>query len=70
MDVQLRLAMICLKSNILDKQFFGVKVLSNIEKKARNFENTSLKYRLGKLFKDEGIFTFIIKGHHSLITKC
>jgi hypothetical protein len=70
LDIQLRLAINCFKSNILDKQFFAVKILSNIEKRTRCLDNSPLKERLAKLLKEEGIFTIIIKGHHSLITKC
>lgn len=36
--VEFKLAMICIESNILDKQFFGVKILSNMEKRMRNFD--------------------------------
>lgn len=66
-EVEVKLSIICIKSNILEKQLFGMKVINNIEKRTRLTDLSQTKNRLAQLFKEKGLFSMIIKGHHSLI---
>lgn len=44
-----------------------MKVINNVEKRTRLIEYSQAKKRLALVFKDAGLFSLIIKGHHQLI---
>lgn len=61
--IKTKLAILCLKSNFLEKQFFGAKILTEISSeisKSSNLHKSLVKYK---------VFDKIIKGHPHLIAK-
>ena len=68
-ELEINLAVLCIKSKFLDKQFFGVKLFSLLESKTKNLTSTLKREKLGEILKKERIFENIIKGHHKLISK-
>lgn len=64
-----RIGIFCLKSDILEKQFFGAKQLLSIEAKTRDLCSEISRSFLADSLEKENIFEKIIKGHPSLISK-
>ena len=67
--LEIDLSILCLKSEFLDKQFFGAKLFSLLESKTKNQTSLLKKKDLAEILKKENIFENIIKGHHKLISK-
>lgn len=68
-DVIVRVAIVCLRSEILEKQFFGAKKLIELEEKIKGENQVVQRLKLAKLLVENGIFERIIKGHPNLIEK-
>jgi ubiquitin C-terminal hydrolase len=68
-EAVVRTAVACLRSEILEKQFFGAKKLIEVEDKIRGEDPHGLRPKLAQLLVDEGIFEKILKGHPNLIEK-
>ena len=68
-NVSLRVAFLCLKSDFVQKQNFGAKVLEAACQKASLGESSFTKKELSQLIFEENLFEKIIKGHPSLISK-
>jgi len=64
-----RIGICCLKSDILEKQFFGAKQLLSIEAKTRDLCSEISRSFLADILEKENIYEKIIKGHPSLISK-
>lgn len=64
-----RLAILCLKSDILEKQFFGARQLLGIEARTREPDGEISRASLAEALEREGIFEKIVKGHPGLISK-
>jgi ubiquitin carboxyl-terminal hydrolase 34 len=67
--LMVRLGILCLKSDILEKQFFGAKQLLSIETKTREFDSDISRNFLANCLLKDNIFEKIIKGHPGLIAK-
>jgi ubiquitin C-terminal hydrolase len=63
------IGVICLKSDILEKQFFGAKTILNYEYHFREAGFEYLKTRLADELTKEGVLEKIVKGHPGLIAK-
>ena len=63
------LAILCLSSEILEKQFFGAKLIIQIELKIRQGDSDYTKKDLSEILKKNNLFEKIIRGHPSLIQK-
>ena len=61
--IKIKLAILCLKSNFLEKQFFGAKILTQVSTESK--KNVELAKELVKF----NVFDKIIKGHPHLIAK-
>ena len=68
-EKNLELALICLKSSFLEKQFFGAKIVNFIENKSRQEMTVIDNSYMAELLNESKVFNIIIKGHHSLILK-
>jgi ubiquitin C-terminal hydrolase len=69
LGLMISVGVICLKSEILEKQFFGAKLILNYEFGLREQGFEHLKTRLASELIREGILEMIVKGHPSLIAK-
>lgn len=67
--LMMKLGILCLKSDILEKQFFGAKQLMAIESKTREFDSEISKSYLAECLSKENIFEKIVKGHPGLVAK-
>jgi ubiquitin carboxyl-terminal hydrolase 34 len=67
--VMFKIAFLCIKSEYLQKQLFGAKMLETIEGKSRTGENGLTKQAFAEMLQAEGLFEKIIKGHPSLVAK-
>ena len=50
------LALICLKSEFLEKQLFGSKILENLEKRVRNLDTEMDQKYLVEILSEQKIF--------------
>lgn len=68
-ELRLSIALLCLNSEFLEKQFFGAKVVAGIEARLRTRESDLSRAELAKRLADAGIFERVVKGHSSLVAK-
>lgn len=68
-DLIINIGIICLKSEILEKQFFGAKQILGIEPKLRDSAYDVLRKKLSMDLIRESIVDKVVKGHPSLISK-
>lgn len=69
LELEIDIALICIKSKFLDKQFYGAKLFNVLETKIRDYSSKISKEEFAEILKKEEVFEIIIKGHHSLIAK-
>ena len=67
--LRLKIAILCIKSEFLEKQFFGAKIIGYIEMKLRNNDSDFSKADLARQLSEAGVFEKIVKGHSSLVGK-
>ena len=68
-NLKLNIAILCIKSEFLEKQFFGAKVIGDIEQKLRTHDCDFSKADLAKQLYEAEVFEIIVKGHSSLVGK-
>jgi ubiquitin C-terminal hydrolase len=68
-EVMIRVGVVCLKSDILEKQFFGAKKIIEVEERLREGLQTEVRGQLAASLVHNNIFEKIVKGHPNLIDK-
>ena len=69
LQLEIDIALICIKSKFLEKQFYGAKLFNVLESKIKDYDCEMSKEEFAEILKKEKVFEIIIKGHHSLISK-
>lgn len=68
-ELIMNIGVTCLRSEILEKQFFGAKKIIEIEEKIRHEDPDRLRSKVADLLIQAQIYEKIIKGHPNLIEK-
>jgi ubiquitin C-terminal hydrolase len=69
LDLVIRSGIVCLKSEILEKQFFGAKLVLSYEGQLREAHNKRFQDQLVTELLSDNLLEKLLKGHPSLIAK-